>query len=84
MRIKVKGVKQISIKDEFIRLDALMKYASIATTGGEAKILIQSVDVLVDGKPCLMRGKKIRPSNVVRFEGNTILVKNKTNNTASN
>ena len=84
MRAKVKGVRQLNIKGEHIRLDALMKYASLVTTGGEAKLIIQSGDVLVDGTPCFMRGKKIRPGNVVRFEGNTILVRYDTSNTADN
>ena len=75
MKIKLEGVKRISIKGEFIRLDALLKFASIASTGGEAKILIQSGDVFVNGELCVMRGKKIKPGDIVRNEKSILLIK---------
>ena len=34
-------------------------------TGGEAKLAIQQGDVSVNGEVCTMRGKKIRPGDVV-------------------
>ena len=33
-------MKEIKIDTEFIKLDQLMKYASMVQTGGEAKMLI--------------------------------------------
>ena len=75
MKIKLKGVKKVSISGEFIRLDALLKFVSIASTGGEAKILVQSGDVFVNGEPCTMRGKKIRPGDIVRHEKSMLLIK---------
>ena len=75
MRIKLRGVRQISISGEYIRLDTLLKLASVTSTGGEAKVRIQNSEVFVDGEPCTMRGKKIRPENVVRFGGETLIVK---------
>lgn len=65
----------MKISGEFIRLDSLLKYASVTSTGGEAKILVQSGAVFVDGEACTMRGKKIREGNVVRYGGETLLVK---------
>jgi len=73
-RVKVQGVKRIRITGEFIRLDALLKYAAIASTGGEAKMMIQSGDVFVGGEPCLMRGKKIPPGSLVRYGADTLLI----------
>jgi len=73
MRVKLSGVKNIVITGEFIRLDALLKFASIASTGGEAKMLIQNGKVFVDGMPCTMRGKKIKSGDVVRY-GSSILI----------
>jgi len=73
-KILVKGVKKTLITGEFIRLDALLKYASIASTGGEAKILIQNGEVLVNGEPCNVRGKKIRQGDTVRYGGETLVV----------
>ena len=79
MKIKLSGVRLIRISDGFIRLDALLKYASIVPTGGEAKLLIQSGKVFVDGESCALRGKKIRPGSVVRYRGETLVVKGNEN-----
>ena len=54
-----------TIETEFIRLDALLKFAGVATTGGEAKMLIQEGCVKVNNEVCTMRGKKLRPKDVV-------------------
>ena len=74
-KIKLPGVRKISIKGEFIRLDALMKFASVSSTGGEAKAMIQNGDVVVGGQPCLQRGRKIRPGDVVRHREGVLIVK---------
>ena len=57
--------EKIEIHTEFIRLDALLKFTGTAETGGEAKTLIQDGEVTVNGEPCTMRTKKIRPGDVV-------------------
>lgn len=59
---------EVKITTEFIKLDALLKFAGLADTGGEAKILIQNGEVLVNGEVCTMRGKKIRPGDRVAVE----------------
>lgn len=59
---------EVKITTEFIKLDALLKFAGLADTGGEAKILIQNGEVLVNGEVCTMRGKKIRPGDKVAVE----------------
>jgi len=74
MKIKLRGVRQIPVKGDFIKLDALLKYASIASTGGEAKIMIQNGEVYVGGEVCAQRGKKVRPGDIVRCGGSTLLV----------
>lgn len=60
---------EIKINTEFIKLDALLKFASLVGSGGEAKMLIQDGQVLVNGEVCTMRGKKIRPGDSVRLAG---------------
>lgn len=55
----------IAITTEYIRLDQLLKLAGLVMTGGHAKEMIQSGDVLYQGEPCLMRGKKLRPGDMV-------------------
>ena len=61
--------KTISIHTDFIRLDAFLKLAGACLTGGEAKECVQSGEVQVNGEVCTMRGKKIRPGDVVTFRG---------------
>jgi ribosome-associated protein len=60
---------EIKITTEFIKLDALLKFASMVSSGGEAKMLIQDEQVLVNGEVCTMRGKKIRPGDTVKVIG---------------
>ncbi|MEE0841114.1 MAG: RNA-binding S4 domain-containing protein [Acutalibacteraceae bacterium] len=69
-------VKEIKIKEEFIRLDSLMKLSDLVATGGHAKILIQDGEVKVNGSVCTMRGKKMRNGDFLDFEGQRIVVKN--------
>jgi ribosome-associated protein len=66
-----RGIKmpEIKITTEFIKLDALLKFASMVGSGGEAKMLIQDGQVLVNGEVCTMRGKKIRSGDTVKIIG---------------
>lgn len=64
----------IKISTEFIKLDALLKYAGAAGTGGEAKQFIQDGDVTVNGEVCSMRGKKIRSGDRVEIGGQLALL----------
>ncbi|MBQ1412982.1 MAG: RNA-binding S4 domain-containing protein [Clostridia bacterium] len=57
--------KIIEITTEFIKLDSLLKFAGIAAIGGEAKFMVTSGAVMVNGEVCTMRGKKIRPGDIV-------------------
>ena len=62
-------METITITTEFIRLQHLRKLANMVSSGGEAKQLIQDGQVSVNGEPCLQRGKKLRPGDVVTFRG---------------
>ena len=64
----------ITITTEFIKLQDLLKLANLVGTGGEAKIVIQNGDVLVNGEVCTMRGKMIRPGDMVAFDGKELTV----------
>ena len=59
---------KLPISTEFIKLDALLKFAGLCATGGEAKTVVADGEVLVNGEVCTMRGKKIRPGDVVGFD----------------
>ena len=67
-------MKTIIITTEFIKLQDLLKFANLVETGGEAKELIQGGEVQVNGETCTMRGKKIRPGDVVAFDGQKLTV----------
>ena len=67
-------MENIIITTEFIKLQDLLKFANMVGTGGEAKIIIQEGEVKVNGEVCTMRGKKIRPGDVVEFDGETLTV----------
>ncbi len=61
--------EKIAIRTEFIKLDALLKFAGICDTGGTAKEIVQRGGAAVNGEVCTMRGKKIRPGDTVAVEG---------------
>ena len=59
----------ITITTEYIKLQDLLKFAAIASTGGEAKIMVQEGLVTVNGEVCTQRGRKIRPGDDVCTNG---------------
>ena len=61
---------EIKITTEYIRLDSALKLSSAVSTGGEAKMVIQQGDVMVNNAVCTQRGKKLHT-------GDTILYNNK-------
>ncbi|HIZ30640.1 MAG TPA: RNA-binding S4 domain-containing protein [Candidatus Fournierella merdipullorum] len=65
---------KILIHTEYIKLDSLLKLAGLAETGGEAKLLIQDGQVLVNGEACTMRGKKLRAGDTVTLDGRTVTI----------
>lgn len=78
-KIKLKAVKrpapqEISIRDEYIKLDSFLKFSGAVLSGGEAKELIQGGKVKVNGEICTMRGKKLRPGDSAELDGKIYLV----------
>ena len=66
---------EIKIETEFIKLDALLKFANLVSSGGEAKIRIAEGEVLVNGEICTMRGKKLRCGDTKELDGEQICIK---------
>ncbi len=58
----------------FVRLDNFLKLVSVVGTGGEAKVRIQSGEVLVDGVVETRRGRKLRGAEVVELGGESFTV----------
>ena len=64
----------LRINEEFIKLEAAVKAAGWCDTGGQAKIRIQLGDVALNGVPCLQRGKKCRPGDVIEMDKKTLKI----------
>ncbi len=52
-------------RQAFIRLDQFLKLQGICGTGGQAKMMIQTGEVDVNGAPEMRRGRKLFPGDVV-------------------
>ena len=68
-------MNEIKIKEDFIKLDAALKYSGAIGTGGQAKMVIQDGLVLVNCEVCTMRGKKLHEGDIVKFEDFEFVVK---------
>lgn len=68
-------MKNISINSDYIKLDQFLKLADIVMSGGEAKLVIMSEEVQVNGEVCTQRGKKLRSGDVVEYKGQQFTVK---------
>ena len=68
--------ENVRITTEYIKLDQLLKFAGIVPTGADAKDMILSEAVSVNGEICTMRGKKMRPgdSATVVFDDEEVVV----------
>lgn len=62
-------MEKIKIDTEFIKLDQFLKMVNIAASGGQAKIMIISEDVKVNGAVETQRGKKLRSGDIIEAEG---------------
>ena len=67
-------MESIESTTEYIKLDALLKFAALVGTGGEAKYVITEGMVKVNGEVCTQRGKKIRAGDTVEFADNVLTV----------
>lgn len=67
--------QSIVIHTEFIKLDALLKYAGLCETGGEAKERVQSGAVRLNGAVCTQRGKKCLPGDRVELDGRAVVIR---------
>jgi ribosome-associated protein len=65
----------VAIRTETIALGALLKWAGVAATGGEAKTLIAGRRVLVNGQVETRRGRRVGDGDLVAVQGGpTMLV----------
>ena len=77
MKVTVKkkdNTVPVVIGTEFIKLEAALKYANAAESGGMAKTVIQEGLVEVNGEVCTMRGKKLYPGDRFTYENTPYLI----------
>ncbi|MGB6128946.1 MAG: S4 domain-containing protein YaaA [Psychrilyobacter sp.] len=67
-------MEKIQITTEFIKLDQLLKWANVVSSGSDAKHIITEEMVKVNGEIETRRGKKIRVGDIVEFDGKEIEV----------
>lgn len=68
-------MNEISIKTEFIKLDAFLKFCGEAGTGGEAKLMVAEGKISVNGEICAARGRKLYDGDVVSAPGGDYTVR---------
>ncbi|MEA5570506.1 RNA-binding S4 domain-containing protein [Calothrix sp. UHCC 0171] len=73
----------MKIRDNTIKLNQFLKLMGLVSTGGQAKLMIQGGEVLVNGVLETRRGRKLIPGDKVTLEGQTFEV-NLNNNQDSN
>lgn len=64
----------MSEPSERIRLDQFLKYVGAAPTGGQAKLMIQRGEVLVNGEVETHRSRKLTAGDRVTAQGRTFIV----------
>ena len=67
-------MKEVRIKDEFIKLGQALKLAGLVESGVDAKFAVQDGKVLVNGEVCTQRGKKLVKGDEVTFAGDTFRI----------
>jgi ribosome-associated protein len=63
------SVRDVSIRDDTIRLGQALKLAGLAGSGGEARALIEGGAVRVNGEVETRRGRQLRRGDVVTLGG---------------
>ena len=56
-----------------MKLDQFLKWSNVVSTGGEAKMLIKSGQVRVNGEIEKRRGRKLNTGDVVKSSNNEII-----------
>lgn len=59
-------MRDVSIREDGIRLGQLLKLADLADTGADAKALLEDGRVTVNGEPELRRGRRLVRGDVVQ------------------
>ena len=67
-------IPEVSISDDTIRLGQFLKLAGLAEGGSDAKAMVESGEVTVNGRVDTRRGRQLRAGDVVTFAGRSARV----------
>jgi ribosome-associated protein len=67
-------VREVSIRDDTIRLGQALKLAGLVGSGGEARVPIEQGRVRVNGEVETRRGRQLRRGDVVALGGETVRI----------
>ncbi|NOR43846.1 MAG: RNA-binding S4 domain-containing protein [Gammaproteobacteria bacterium] len=65
-------MRDVILKFEPVELYKILKFESMAPSGGVAKLAIESGDVIVNGAVETRKRKKIIAGDIIEFNGETI------------
>ena len=71
-------LKEVFIKDDFIKLGQALKLCGAVQSGVEAKQRIIDGEIKVNGVTEIQRGKKLREEDKFSCDGNDYVIKKKT------
>ena len=63
-------MKTVKIDTEYIKLNQFLKFAAIIQNGSDGKLIISEGKIKVNGEVENRRGKKLKKSDIVKFEDN--------------
>lgn len=69
------SMKEIKIKDEFIKLGQALKLAGAVDSGLDAKFVIQDGAVTVNDEVELRRGRKLYKDDIFSYDGMEYIIK---------
>lgn len=65
---------KIKINSEYIQLGQFLQITDFSSSGGESKILVKELKILVNGEIENRRGRKLYPNDLVVIENQKFLI----------
>jgi ribosome-associated protein len=66
------AIREVIIKSEPVELYKILKFEAMVSSGGVAKLAIESGDVMVNGEVETRKRKKMLSGDVIEFNGERI------------
>jgi ribosome-associated protein len=62
-------IGKVEISTAYIKADQFLKWIGVASTGSEAKEIIRTGQVKINGEVITERGKKLRNGDKIKYKG---------------